>query len=304
MRERKRLTTNLITMNFRLCLPHILFFLMRIVVFAVIKLTTNDLIPIFNEVRDSVNDTVYLAQFNLCQLYLSLDSLLNASVMKYRLISLLSFHNAVLSTFIACFTLSDEYTYQVFLSLITALFAAECLYTLYVSYNKGREFEHELSKKIGRDERINEAYVVRKCLEIASEINFFLVCAMAGRFVYNPLTIITSTSYVILCYAAVSFLQQLFLRVKFNGECVVQRRVAIVLSVVKTIMAGATLAHYAWAEWDTPTTDMMVETLLLSDLIILAAVELYYVVLDASHFGSGLKYLLALKTTRLTLGVQ
>jgi len=298
----KLLKTNLIKTSLGQCIPHIIFFWLRNLSFAAIKMSTHDVIPRMHLVRNSVNDMLYLTQLNLCQLHISLDSLIHANIMKYRLTTVLSLHNAVLCMFIATFTFRPQLKYWILISILTLISLGEGLYSIYISYSKRYEFEFELFKKVGIDQKINSAYVTRKSLESIYGVTFFANCAIAGRFIYNPLQIISSISYAVLVWLAISLAQQLFVCVRFNSEVVLQRKIAIVLSAVKMAASVLILVYYRWQYRDSWSKGMAVDILLFCDSIVLSILEGYYVFIDWRKFGSGLKKRLAFNTTRLILG--
>ncbi|ELA41516.1 uncharacterized protein VICG_01500 [Vittaforma corneae ATCC 50505] len=171
----KNLTGNAVKMACAPCMSHIFFFWFRLVAFTMIKVVSDNTVSKKHSLRESFGDFIYLAQFNICQLYLALKALSVSNIIAYLLAVALMFHNAVLSIFVDAYTgLTCQAKYQIILSIISSSFVVEGFYSLYTSYSRKYEFEFQLFKKIGFDEAINCAYAIRKCLETFGGLNFFV----------------------------------------------------------------------------------------------------------------------------------
>ncbi|ELA41517.1 uncharacterized protein VICG_01501, partial [Vittaforma corneae ATCC 50505] len=129
----------------------------------------------------------------------------------------------------------------------------------------------------------------------------FCTFSIASRFIDNELITFINTSYVVIVYVAVSFIQQILVSVRPDEENIKQRKIAIVLSIVKIAVAIWAIIHDQWIETKDLSISPAVDTILFIDAILLSCIQHYFLVIDGKNFGSGLKEYLALKTVQLNL---
>jgi hypothetical protein len=105
--------------------------------------------------------------------------------------------------------------------------------SLRINTRKKNEKSFNLFKKIGPEKKINLAYANRKFLDVFGPANIFSVLCIIGSDVYvGPIIFDKITLYEFLLLN-LTFLQQLFISIRSNEECVIQRKLAIALSLMK-----------------------------------------------------------------------
>lgn len=290
--------------NIRNSIVHFVFFWLRIWSFFVIYILAGQTDFSNPAVVDTVDDFVYIIQFNLFQIYFVTSAIVSGNIFGFYLSIGLMVHNAALSMFIPATTGADiSLKYWSMLILIAALFVLEAVVTLFIIYTRRLEINFDLFKKVGANPKINDAFGTRKCLEAFGSINVFVAVMISAKFFLPPSSVYNKASAVTFGFTMLTFVEQLFISVGFNEENIVQRKIALFLSFLKIPVAISAIVMYSLYDLSNKSyyRNREIVIYLLGDTLLITICMNYLLVQDTRKFGSGLKDFLKFKTRKLNL---
>lgn len=287
-------------------IPHGIFFWLRILGFCSLYLlasVTN--VDFTNQgVLITTDELVYVIQFNIFQFYFVATSIINENIFGNYLCIVLMLHNAFLSIFIPATTTSVlSFGYWIILIIIAFTFLIEAIMSTYLIYRRRFESNLELFKKVGVNKKVNSAFATRKFLESFGSLNVFIASVISGKVFLLPVSTYSAYGSLIFAFTIVTYIQQLFITVKFNEESLTQRKIAIFLSFIRIPLAvGAVI----WRSSVQITSNNYVKPknmiiFLFTDVIIIAIFMIIVLIRDTRQFGSGLKEAFNFKTKRIRL---
>lgn len=290
--------------SIRSLIPHLVFFWLRLSISAFLSKSKSKLNTKNYSLKYLINNnSLVWPKYSLYQLYLIVESLANTNMLEYRLASIIAIHNALIS-FSTIFFCELEITFSFLISiiLITFLYMLDVIYVIYNVYSKRNEYGFQLFKKIGPDQKINDAYAIRQCLKIFRTANFFISFSLSYRFLAGVNNHVKEMNLVAIIFSMVSICQQLACYVKPDAEDYKQRKYAIILSIVKVIILFVTVyIHLLCIINSDIKVTLELDLVFLTDTILMSLGELYYLIKDMKIFGSGLKKHLEFRTYGLNL---
>lgn len=290
--------------NIRNSTIHFVFFWARIWCFFVIYIVSGDTDFLNPVVIDTIDDFVYIIQFNLFQIYFVTSSIVSGNVFGMYLSLGIMIHNAVITMFLpATSGISFPLRYWAMLITVTSLFVAEAIMTLLIIYTRRLEINFDLFKKVGANPKINDAFGTRKCLEAFGSINVFVAVMISAKFFLPPSSVYNKASALTFGFTMLTLVEQLFISVGFNEENIKQRRIALFLSFLKIPVAILSIVVYSTYNISNESYYRNREAViyLLGDILLITICMDYLLVQDTRKFGSGLKDFLKFKTRKLNL---
>lgn len=285
-------------------LPHIVFFWLRIFAFFTIYILGANFQGQKKSILETADYFIYIFQFNAFQLYTIGLSLAHENIFGFNLSIAIMVHNTVLAIFIpATTTMMSEKKYWAMSIFIAALFFLEALFSSYKVIKSFSENSMQIFRKIGADEKINDAFATRKSLEVFGGINVFLATVIAGKVFLPPTSRLTPANMLIFGFMLLTYIQQIFVSVHFNEENRLQRIIAVVLAFLMIATAAGVITKYSVTSPGEPGYEKTRSILiyLFGDIIVITIIMNYFLIKDTSKFGSGLRELLLFKTQKISL---
>lgn len=297
-------------------IPHIAFFLARVfalLAFFIVAITDKNAkrfrmlvkLGVLKGDETNLDDTTYVFQFNIFQLYLVSYSVVNNNVYGYYLSIIVMVHNALLTSLVTAFSnIRLTYPYWLIIGIISGSFLLEALLSLYLLFLRRFENNLELFKRIGADKRINDAFSTRKFLESFGPLNVFMASVIFGKVFLPPFRAKSGSVYLVLGFTILTYIQQLFISVRFHDESKSQRRIAIMLSIIRIPVIILAMIWYILSETKADVTkrgSTAVFCYITGDLIIISLLMIFVLIKDRRRFGSGLKEFLSFGTKKINL---
>lgn len=286
----------------RKLLFHLLFFFGRIAAFAVLYGNAYYLNAQNIFIRVDIEDITYLLLLNGFVLYLLIKSIVFGNIYKYYLSIIVLINNTVITMCLPLLEIDKVFNifWQMY-TVISSLYLLEAIISMIWLYFERNENNLELFKRIGVNPDINNAFAARMRLGTLCEINVFMSTLLQGKFWVPPTPSFKILAGVKFIDAGVTYIQQLFISVNFNEEDVVQRRVAIGLSVVNIFFP---IGLFIWEQiLSKENHDIHSDffKFIYLDMLLIAVFMTLFLIHDYYLFGSGLKEYMKFKTKRLHL---
>jgi hypothetical protein len=288
----------------RSILFHITCFVIRILLFSTILF----LIVNNSDIRSPlvitrIDDFGYLTLFNVFLIYFVISSAISKNTFKYYLSVAVMFHNAVM---VMIGAKSDAFPLEpkvwIILSITASIFTLEGIISIWILYVRRTDNNVTLFKKVGLNPKINKAFSTRRCLEAFGEVNIFLSVSINEKLFIGPNSVFDILSWLCLGYVFMTIIQQLLISVYFNEENLIQRKLAIFLTILKIPLNILLLIW--WGKGNRNGANFGYNRFfgfLFGDMIALTLFMIYFLVMDYRQFGSGLKEYLNFKTVRVSL---
>ena len=248
------------------------------------------------------NNIVYANQLNFFRLYCVLRSIINENHFEYILTLPLSLHNFIL-IFVLFYTVESEIANFITKPIVTAgfLYVLDFLFTIKCILNKRAAFNFDTFKKIGADQKINEAYNVRRTVKYLSLVDLFLVVIINGRFFLPPVQPNLRIDFSVTGILAFTLIQQILINARENQENKIQRRIAIGLSLLKSLMMIVEIVFISFNTFLLSDSARSIKILLYCDIMLDSVFLSVYLYKDLLNFGCGLKEHLEFKTEKIRL---
>lgn len=255
--------------------------------------------------EDKVDNANYVVHFNLFLLYIILTAVIKNNILKIYISIFLMFHNTIL-TLRSFSSETSKKAHWLLLLVIMSSYLVEAMLTFYFTFRMMHENKFRLFKQVGANPAINKAYTTRKCLETMGEVNVFSSLAIFGKIFLLPKIYADSFSLVAAALTGITLLQQLAISMFFCDENVIQRRIAIFISLLKLPVNIILILWIPLVEHRRRSGHIHTETetffdFLFVDIEALNILLIYFLIKDYSSFGSGLKEYLKFKNKRISL---
>lgn len=255
-----------------------------------------------NGLRETSNDFIFLVLVNTFQLYLELQSFSSGNIYGYYMAIVLMIHNAVLTMFIPSTTsLPVTRDYWITFSIISGASVLEALITIYTTYLRRFESRLIVFRKVGANPRINAAFSTRTILQTFGSINVFFALNLGLKDLILPSSRFNKPSIPRYIYVLLTFVQQLFISVNFYSEDKIQRRIALYISYLRIPLIIGAIVWLAIAPPPRIGLTDDVEIFVLSDILAISIIMIWFLESDTRMFGSGLKEYMMFKTNKLDL---
>lgn len=282
---------------------HTFFYWARILMFLTARLIAIVSPRIVDLPNTKASDFFLIIVINFFLLFLVLCAVITGNIFKYYLAVLFMFHNSILTIFTLAVPLDSVFTAEWILDgLVTFSYFFEGCLSLWIAFLRRNTFNINLFKKIGLNDKVNNAFGVRKCLETLGLINMFLAVVISIEFLTPKTLEFRIIPPLSLGYTFLTIVQQLFISIKFNEEIKWMRKIAIALGflklpipVVMIIFRKNTIGR----DEDEVANSFLY--FLFADLILITVALIYNLFLDIKYFGSGLKDYLRIRTKRINL---
>lgn len=279
---------------------HVSFFWFRLILYYFLTISSSklNLSPSEHVVAHHMIGSV--AHFNFFLLFLVLRSVITGNIFGYYFSIGAMVHNLFISISVPITDsvyLNNEIS--IMFSLVILSYCAESSISVYSSYLHRNEENIELFRTIGADPIINSAFATRKALEAFIAADLFFAALIFGKFWFPS----SRNEYILLIltifYSIIVFFQHFFISLNHKDENVLQRKIAIRLSLFKIILVLAiillrTIFHI--------TTDESIDyymSVLRFDLLLVSLIMHYFLIKDYNQFGSGLKEYFNFKAFRI-----
>lgn len=306
MKKYKNMKTQLKLKKFPIVefVTHIVFYAIRIVLYTAIR-------GIGFELRIDVGLTVASASaiivgcvFSLFLLVFALSNLLRENIYGYCLAAVVMFHNFLLSLTILILMRLDTHLkakYWILGIMVSVSYIFEMLITIFFIYKGRGESNRTIFRKIGADPKINDMFSIRQRLQTFGAINIFIPVMMIKNLYLPPRIFSFSFEHINTVVLALTLVQHVFVYTRFHDEDMVQRKIAIAVTVVKAgftvLLIVLTAMNYMYSEY----LARVIKIILCSDLLLLTLAFLYYLWVDMKNFGKGLRKHVLFRTRELTL---
>ncbi|ELA41140.1 uncharacterized protein VICG_01839 [Vittaforma corneae ATCC 50505] len=296
LQSKKYLTTEAIT--------HIAFFVIRLGLFAISRAVNFHLKITPKRRIEAVNDFITNLIFSLFLLFFILHSLFIENIYGYCLSVLLMLHNFV---FMLVMILMSRFGVQIKVKLwsvglvISLSYIVEMCATIFYIYKKRAENSRALFQTIGADPKINDMFSTRKKLQTLGTINLFIPVIIIKKLYFIPSQFELKIEWINIVVLALTVLQQLFVYAKFHNEDLVQRRIAIAVTIVKLAINIVLIVTTSIEFIYLLRRAKDVRIIIYVELLLITLVFLYYLWIDMKNFGKGLKEHILFRTRGLTL---
>lgn len=285
--------------------PHLFFFWFRIFNFFTLYI----LVVTFETHKKLILETadyfIYIFQFNIFQLYIIAKSITHENIFGFYLSIAIMVNNAILAIHIPSTTSEMMEKHYFLISIIMcAAFLLEALFSSYEIIKNTAENNIRIFRKIGADEKINDAFTTRKCLETFIGTNVFLATVISGKVFLPPTNNFIRANLLIFGFMILTYIQQIFVSVNLHEESYLQRIIAIALSFLIIVTAIGVIcvcsSGTSMEIGDKKSSAVLIH--LFINIIIITVIMNYFLIKDTRQFGSGLKELLLFKTQKISLG--
>ncbi|ELA41144.1 uncharacterized protein VICG_01843 [Vittaforma corneae ATCC 50505] len=283
---------------------HIVFYAIRLTFFVLIRgLTFNIKVATERELI-AANDVIISYTFSFFLLFFALCSVITENIYGYYLSAILMFHNSLFTiAMLILISLNIKVTAK-FLSVgivVSISYFVEMCFTLFYIYRKRVENSKILFQKIGADPKINDMFSTRKKLQTLGLLNFFISIITIQKLYLPPVLAHFAFEYATIIILGLTILQHIFIYANFHNEDLTQRKIAMVITVVKAALA-ILLAIFTIIKYIVGTEEeKVVKLIVYIDLLMISLVFFYYLWTDMNNFGKGLKKQILFKTRELTL---
>lgn len=281
---------------------HVGFFYIRIILFGMLKLVTRQISLQRINLVNIFSDIIFSFQFSVFQLYILLKSLITYNVYGYYLGAILIFHNfALTTTILTLVQLSFKAKYYVIGFFISGSYLIEFFFAIFMIFLKSRERGMQLFQTIGVDPHLNKIFSTRMKLKTFGDINIFLSAVIPGRFFLPPAVSFFWIDYLSIGVFLITIIQQLLISANFNDEDRTQRKIALAVSVAKTLFTTMMIVFIGILPYPTSVPTKEVNLVIYSDILISNMALMYYMIEDLKYFDRGLKRDILIRTRRLEL---
>lgn len=248
------------------------------------------------------NNIVYAIQLNIFRLYCVIRSIITENHFEYTLTLLLSLHNFIL-IFVLFYTVEAEIA-----KFITApvaitgfLYILDILFTIKNIRDRRGAFDFDTFKKIGADQRINEAYNIRRTVKYLSLIDMFLAIIINGRFFLPPVQPNLRIDFSVTGILALTLIQQILINAQITKENKIQRKIAIGFSLFKSLTMVVEIVFLSFNTFLVSDSARSIKIILYCDILLDSIFLSIYLYRDLLNFGCGLRENLEFKTKRTNL---
>ncbi|ELA41141.1 uncharacterized protein VICG_01840 [Vittaforma corneae ATCC 50505] len=285
-------------------ITHITFYAVRFILFLITRAFYFNLKIVTPSAKSAANNYMVNYTFSLFLLYFVLYCIFTENIYGYCLAVVVMFHNFVLMVAIVITTHIDDRTkdnYWILSLVISSTYIFELCISIFFIRKSRTESNRALFQKIGADQKINDMYSTRQKLRTLSTINIFIPIITVQKLYLAPtqfgLKSETSTAVILL----LTVIQHLFVYANFHQESLVQRIIAVAITIIK---AGLSLnliilTAIKYAYLLNKANDARIIVYL--DLLLITLVFLYYLWKDMRNFGKGLQKHILFRTRELTL---
>lgn len=133
-----------------------------------------------------------------------------------------------------------------------------------------------------------EALSTRQTVQTISSLNLFIPFALALENLAMPLFTYSIYDTLMLLFLLVNCISQLFISARFNDENVIQRKIAIFLTVLK-ILILICIKTVQIIQNRSNSSERNIEYIATVDVLIVSSYMIYCLYKDLRLFGSGLK---------------
>ncbi|ELA41145.1 uncharacterized protein VICG_01844 [Vittaforma corneae ATCC 50505] len=303
MKKRGNIKANLSPNRFPIVefITHIAFYGTRLILYTTARGTS---FKTLNHVVASASAIIIGYVFSLFLLAFVLYNLLKENTYGYCLAAVMMLHNFLLSITILMLMRVDiriKRRYWIAGLMISTSYILEMFITIFFIYKKRKESNKAVFRNIGADPAINDMFSIRQRLQTFGSIDLFIAIVIAKNLYLPPQIFSFKFEHITIAILALTVLQHVFVYAKFHDEDITQRKMAIVITIVKAVVAALLIvliaANYTSSEYLT----RVIKIMLCTDLLVLTLVFLYYLWKDMKNFGKGLKKHILFRTRELTL---
>jgi len=282
---------------------YMLFYVIKLVLFILIRIFSFHL-----SLKDPtsvviVNNIIVGYVFSIFTLYFVMRCAFSRNIYGYYIAAALMLHNFLLTGIIMGLLHSKlKAIYWGAGGIIAGVYLLEFAVTLsFIRMHRG-ESNRALFRTIGADPIINRMYSTRRKLETLSVLNVFIPIVMTER-LYLPPRIATRLidKFMVFGILLLTVGQQVFIYIRLYEEDIVQRRVAIGLTVAKLVMSVGLLVGTILGRTLGLTRPTGVRLIFYLDELLISGIFIYYLLEDTRNFGRGLKRRMEKSIKRLAL---
>lgn len=291
---------NLLAISIKPILPHMVFLIFRIILFAIILVNFNNIKLFSHKIYvNSFGDLAFLILFNIFQFFILVQSHLYSNIMIYYITMIVMLHNMTITITILIFTgcfLSLKCHYL--LITVFILYLVELIHSVCVKFTSKFILKFDLFNKIGANPKINDAFTKRKGLLSLGNINVFISSILIFKNIFFN-SYREKTAYYTYLQGLLAYLLQIIIFVHSDQEKKIQRGFAILISFIRVYLLGFVVLDHLYVEKE--VEKFALNGISFVSLLICTLFHLYFLIADTKRFGSGLESFLLFRTARITL---
>lgn len=285
-------------------ITHISFYILRLGTFIIIRAVNFHVKVVNKKTISGANSIILSIIFSLFLVFFVLYNIFTENIYGYCLAVVLMFHNFALTVamvILAHLTVHSGIKYWYIGMAVAISYLLEMCCAIFFIHKKRIECNKSLFQKIGADQKINDIYSLRKRIETYSSINLFLPMVIIEKIYFTPDVFVLKFEYLVFLILILTGIQHIFIYTDFYGEDILQRKIAIAVTVIKAIASLVLLMFAAMNYGQLLNNGRDVRIILYVDLILITLAFLYYLRADMKNFGKGLKQHIMFRTRKLTL---
>lgn len=246
------------------------------------------------------NNIIYAFQLNTFQIFCVLNSIINEDHFEYMLSLVLILHNVML-TFVLLYIIENQILKFIIVPIILTgtLYLIEFIYTIKLIGDQKASHSFDTFKKIGADKKINEAFHIRKIVRYLSIVDMFLVLLINARFFLPPVQANLRIDFSVIGILVFTLVQELIINTQSELENNSQRKIAIVLSIIKAVAMIMEIVFVSFQNFLSSDSARTIKIILYADILVVSILLSVYLIKDLANYGCGLKATLQFKTRKI-----
>ncbi|ELA41143.1 uncharacterized protein VICG_01842 [Vittaforma corneae ATCC 50505] len=286
-------------------ITHASFYIFRLTVFIIIRALNFNIKAVNKRTITGANNIIISIIFSLFLVFFALYNIFTENIYGYYLATILMFHNFLLTiamAILAHINVGTKTRYWYITLVIALSYILEmCISTVFI-HKKRAESNKALFQRIGADQTINDIYSLRKRIETLSSINLFLPAVIILKIYFTPIIFVQRFENITFAILILTALQHVFTYANFYDEDLLQRRIAIAITIIKAVVIIVLIVLTSLNYANLIANGRDIRIILYADILLVTLMFLYCLCVDMKSFGKGLKKHILFRTRKLTLG--
>lgn len=274
---------------------HSIFYAVRFILYFILRTVSLTIKLTADKTILTVGNIIIGYMFSQFLLFFVIWCILVENMYGYCLSAAVMLHN-FLVTIITTVQVQDNgpaaTKYQLISILISVSYVAELCFAMLLICKKCSKSSRSVAKKTTVDPKIKEMIMVRQNLKTLAYINIFVSLVMAKKLHLPSFETQHGIVYGTIAVIGLTLLQCLLAYVRFHDENLVQRKIAIVTTVLKLSFTVGLLISTVYC---TSHEARVINIVIYTDALLVTLASLCYLWVDMESFGNGLRAYISLK---------